>query len=218
MQNRLLPCLSFVVALAGAGTAHAVTVFVDRSAFAASFSQPLLAETFDTEIATADRIVFSSGIASTKSSSGVPPTLNRVKGGDFDGFVVRDGFRNIDWTPPTPAFGFGGDFSGGGTAFTSLFVTAAFQGGGSFTTSIAEALGNMPGFFGLNSARAFSSLTFSTDTGIATGGTPVGGQVFSVDNVALSPVPLPAGLALLLGALGLSGAGLTLTRRRAQRR
>ena len=176
-----------------------------------------MTETFNADIPTADSITFPSGIVSTKSSSGVPPTLNRVDEGDFDGFLLRDGVRTITFDLPAPAFGFGGDFSGAGTALSSLIVTAALQDGGMFTASISDQLGGGSGFFGLTSEQTFSSLTFSTEAGIPTGGTPIGGQVFSVDDVALAPIPLPAGLALLLGALGFGGAASRIARGRGRK-
>ena len=211
VSERLLSA-AVLAATIGVGSAGAATVFTDRGAFVASFDRPLVTETFDTDIPTADSITFPSGIVSTKSSSGVPPTLNRVDEGDFDGFLLRDDVRTITFDLPAPAFGFGGDFSGAGTALSSLIVTAALQDGGMFTASISDQLGGGSGFFGLSSEQTFSSLTFSTETGIPTGGTPIGGQVFSVDDVVLAPIPLPAGLALLLGALGFGGAALGIAR------
>ena len=220
MLIRMSKCVlsaAVLTASIGVGSAGAATVFLDRGAFAASLDRPTVLETFDADVATADSITFSSGIVSTKSSTGVPPTLNRVDGGDFDGFLVRDGFRTITFDLPAPTFGFGGDFSGGGTALNSLIVTAALQGGETFTASISDQLGGASGFFGLTSEETFSSLTFSTMTGIPTGGIPIGGQVFSVDDVALAPIPLPAGLPLLLGALGFGGAASRIARRRGQK-
>ena len=204
MSARVLSA-GLMAAWLGAGSAAAATVFTDRDDFVASFDLPLVMESFDADIATADSITFSSGIVATKSSSGVPPTLNRVDDGDFDGFLLRDGVRTITFDLPQPVFGFGGDFSGGGTAFNSLIVTAALQDGEAFTASISDQLGGEGGFFGLSAEQTFSSLTFSTEAGIPTGGVPIGGQVFSVGDVVLAPIPLPAGLTLLLGALGFGG-------------
>ena len=220
MLTRVLERLlsgAVLAATIGVGSAGAVTVFTDRDAFVTSFDRPLLTETFDTDIPTADSITFLSGIVSTKSSSGVPPTLNRVDEGDFDGFLVRDGVRTITFDLPAPTFGFGGDFGGAGTALSSLIVTAALEDGGVFTASISDQLGGGSGFFGLSSEQTFSNLTFSTQAGIPTGGIPIGGQVFSLDDVVLAPIPLPAGLGLLLGALGFGGAVSRIVRSRGRK-
>lgn len=216
MTFRALGLAVVIVGLAGAGAAGAATLFTDRRAFLAGLSGPLITESFDADIATADSIRFGSGIVSTKSIPGVPPTLNRVRGGDFDGFVGRDGLRTIEWTLPTPVFGFGGDFGSGGTSFNSLTVTGAFGSGARETFSISEALGRQDGFFGVTSASAFSSLLFSTEPGAAPfpGAAPIGGQIFTADDVTIAPVPLPAGLPLMLSILGLGGV-LGLRRRRA---
>ena len=216
MSKRVLPA-AILTASIGVGAADAATVFTDSGAFEANVDRPLVTEAFDVDIATADSITFPSGIVSTKSSSGVPPTLNRVDDGDFDGFLVRDDVRTIAFDLPAPVFAFGGDFSGGGTALDSLFVTAALQDGETFTASISALLGGESGFFGLSTDQTFLSLTFSTEAGILTGGTPIGGQVFSVDNVVLAPIPLPAGMVLLLGALGFGGAASRLARGRGRK-
>lgn len=202
-----------VIALVPA-IATAATIFTDRDAWQASAPGAMLVETFENNIGTADSIMFDSGIIATKSTPGVPATLNRVNGGDYDGFVVRDDFRTITWTLPQPVTAFGADFSGGGSNFASLFVTAQFTDSPAETFSIADALGNAAGFLGFSGSQTVSSLLFTTDAGVVffPGAAPAGGQLFSVDNVALAsappiaPVPLPATLPLMLGLLGIGGA------------
>lgn len=168
-------------------------------------------ETFDAEIATDVSITFANGTTSTKSSPGVPQTLNRVRNGVFTGFVQRDGFRDITFDFGADVFSFGGDFNSG-LSNTSLMATGLFNGVSS-TVSIADTIGQN-GFFGLTSDTAFRQVTFRTNAGafLFGGATPFGGETFSIDNLALgtgvpgpSVVPLPAaGLALMagLGALG----------------
>lgn len=197
-------CL-IAVGLPGPGVA--ASVFTDRAAWEASLAGPLSLETFDADITTADSITFATGIVSSKSSTGVPPTLNRVAFGDYDGFVARDGFRTIDWRLPVPVNGIGGDFGGSGPDIGSLSVSARFVDDSSETFSISDALGGTAGFFGLSSSTAIASLLFTTDAGVVLvpGGAPFGGQSFTADNVALAPVPLPGGLALMLGVIGIGG-------------
>lgn len=203
---RLAGALGLVLAW-GPGVGAAATAFTDRASWAAGLGGALSVETFDGDIDTADSIAFGNGIVSTKSSSGVPPTVNRVAFGGYDGFVARDGFRTISWDLPDPVRAIGADFSGSGSGIGSLFVSAVFVDGGSETFSIAGALGGANGFFGLSSAVGIASLLFTTDAGsvLFPGGAPVGGQLFGADDVTLAPVPLPGGLALLLGALGVGG-------------
>lgn len=206
--------LTMLTALAAPGTTGAVTLSVDRGVFESGLRGPLVRESFDADIATADSIRFASGIVASKSSPGVPPTLNRVRLGDYDGFVVRDGVRDITWDLPQPVFGFGGDFSGAGTNFGSLFVTATYAGGPSERFSISDAVGAGGGFFGLSGSRAIASLLFSTDAGgFATpGAAPIGGQLFTADDVAVAPVPPPAAFPLMLTGVLIAG-GFGLSRR-----
>ena len=193
--------------------ASATTVFTDRAVWQASAPGARVVDSFDADIATADTVTFGSGITASKSSTGIPPTLNRVKLGEYDGFLVRDDFRTITWTLPQPATAFGADFNGGGFELSSLFVTASYSDNAAETFSISDALAQADGFFGLSGSRSISSLLFSTDTGIVTspGSIPLGGQSFSADNVSLgsvapiAPVPLPAALPLMLGGIGIAG-------------
>ncbi len=191
-----------VLLAAGGHGALAATIFVERSLFEAAVTGALVTDTFDNDIATADVIVFDSGTTATTSSTGVPPTLNEVSFGRYAGFVQRDGFRDItfDFAPPVTAFG--GDFS----SLSSLMVTGTFDGS-SMTLSIPDAIGGAAGFFGVVGDSTFSSISFSTNEGVLVfpGSSPAGGETFNLDNFTIAPVPLPAGLPLLLGALGILG-------------
>ena len=191
-----------VLLAAGGHGALAVTVFVERSLFEAGASGALVTETFDAEIARAPVIVFDSGTTATTSTTGVPLTVNEVAFGRYAGFVKRDGFRDIIFEFPQPITAFGGDFS----SLSSLMVTGSFDGT-SMTLSIPDAIGGSEGFFGLIGDTAFSSISFSTDKGVFVfpEGPPVGGETFNLDDFTIAPIPLPAGLPLLLGALGMLG-------------
>ncbi len=192
-------------------TAQAATVFTDRAAWEAAVTGTITTDTFDTPIATADAITFASGVVATKSSSGIPPTVNQVGNGTYSGFVQRDGFRTIEFAFPGAVTAFGGTFS---DLLNSLFVTGLFDGVEE-TLSITSAIGTAPGFFGVVGAASFSSLVFTTNAGVVLfpGGGPLGGELFSIDDLSFAQpaaIPLPAALPLLLTALG----GLVIARRR----
>lgn len=208
MMIKTLLATSGVVALVlTSGTASAITVFSDRTLFEAAVG-PLTTETFDNTIGTAPTIMFDGGITSTKSSDGIPPTLNRVEFGVFSGFVARDDFRNISFTFPDPIFAFGADFKD----VESLFVSGLFDNSNE-TLSISDTIAGSAGFFGLSSSNAFTQILFTTNAGVVLfpGGSPLGGDSFDVDNLsvstsaAVSPVPLPAALPLLAAGIGAMG-------------
>lgn len=217
MTGILTRLVSAAVLLVASGhAAFAVTIFVERSLFEAAVTGPLVTDTFNNDIDTADVIVFDSGTTSTKSSTGVPPTLNRVAFGQFTGFVQRDGFRDITFDFPLPVTAFGGDFS----SVSSLLV-GSFDGT-SMTLSISDALAGDAGFFGVVSDDTFSSISFSTEAGqiFFPGGPPVGGETFNLDNftiapITIAPIPLPASLPLLVGALVVLGGTIASSRHRA---
>ena len=186
------------------GAAQAVTIFTDRSAFEAA-AGALAVETFDAPIATADSITFAGGIKATKTSSGFPPTLNRVARGIYTGFLARDSFRDIILDFGRNVTAFGADVSGLNVLSgdrSALLVSGAFDGTVQ-TLSVSDAVGS-GGFFGIVSSTGFDSVTLGTDSGaFLFGGTvPFGGETFNLDNVAVSAVPLPATLPLLLAAFG----------------
>jgi hypothetical protein len=206
MIKTLLASSGVLALVLGSGTASAVTVFTDRGLFEAAVG-PLTTETFDNPIATAPTIMFDGGITSTKSSDGIPPTLNRVDSGVFSGFVARDDFRNISFTFPTPIFAFGADFSD----LESLFVSGLFDSS-SQTLSVSNAIGGSSGFFGLFSSSAFTQILFTTNAGVVLfpGGSPLGGDSFDVDNLsvssaAISAVPIPGALPLFAAGIGAMG-------------
>ena len=212
------------LALASAALAtpgSAATVFGDRAAFDAQ-AMTIVTDRFDAPIATGTSITFDSGITATKSSDGIPPTLNRVTGnttntpdGHYDGFVKKDGFRDITFDFGSAIFGFGADILSGLGAGSSLMVMGLFDGMMQ-TVSVAQ-VNSGNGFFGLTSSTGFTSVTFRTEAGAALtpGAEPFGGELFSLDNLATSgaamaAVPLPAAGLPLLIALG----ALTLGRRK----
>ena len=212
---KTLMATSGVVALVlASGIASATTVFTDRTLFEAAVG-PLTTETFDNSIGTASTIVFDGGITSTKSSDGIPPTLNRVELGVFSGFVARDDFRNISFTFLNPIFAFGADFRD----VESLFVSGLFDNTNE-KLSISDTFAGSSGFFGLSSTSSFTQILFTTNAGVVLfpGGSPLGGDSFDVDNLsvsssaAISPVPIPAAFPLL--AAGISAMGIMGWRKR----
>lgn len=189
-------------------TAGAATVFADRDGFNAA-AGPLSTEMFDNVIRSGRAITFDNGTVSTRVGGA---TANQVNNGRFLGTVVAEDKRvpeklTFDFAEGTTAFG--ADFGALGEPFTrtgpSLFLTGLFDGILQ-TFSIGDVTGEN-GFFGLTSSTAFSSVTFTTQNPSF-----VGRENFNLDNLALSdntpvvaPVPLPAGLPLLVGALGIFG-------------
>lgn len=212
MTKRCRPIagLAAIAALGLSLSAEAATVFTDRAGFEA-VAGPLAFETFDNEIDTATSITFDGGIMSTKSRTNTPPTLNRVRFGDYDGFVQRDGFLTITFDFGAGVTAFGADFSD----LSSLAVNGTFDDMSSI--SVSDAIGGTSGFFGLVTDAPFSSVTFTTNAGVVLvpGSAPFGGEAFSVDNLATTAaVPLPAALPLMLGVI--TGAGLLVRRRQAK--
>lgn len=192
-----------------ASHAQAAIVFTDRDAFEAAINGDIVRDQFDNPIPTADAITFDSGVIASKSSTGTPPTLNRIQNGVYTGFTQIDGFRRITFDLPDPVVAFGADFSG---ITSSLIINGDFDGDGVQSFSISDLVGDA-GFFGVIGLADFSSLFFTTLAGapLFPGGQPFGGETFNVDNLAFSEdavVPIPAAAPLLLtglGALGFAG-------------
>ncbi len=193
--------LGAIVSVGLSLSAHAATIFTDRTAFDA-VTGPLALETFDTPIARAALITFDGGI--TSSRSGTTNSPNEVNNfGSFSTLVTRDQKNLITLNFGKQINAFGADFSGLGSLFADLLGT---------DESVTIASSFQPaGFFGFVSDELFSSLQFRTAPGIG-----FGSQLFSLDNLLsgtaadVSPVPLPATLPLLLAAFG----GIGIMRRR----
>ena len=147
---------TFAAALLVAGGVNAASVYTDQSEFSALPGVTTI-DTFDDEVATDTTITFKSGVTATKSSDGVPATLNRVKFDKYTGHVKRDDFRTITLDFGSEITGFGADFSG----LSSLMVTGNFDGVNE-TVSIFDAVG-ANGFFGLTSTTGFQTVTFTTN-------------------------------------------------------
>lgn len=185
-------------------SAHAATIFSDRTSFEAA-TGPLALETFDTPIANSAFITFDGGI--TSSRSGTTNSPNGVSsGGSFVTLVTRNQQNLITLDFGQEINAFGADFSGLGSLFADLLGTDE-------SVTIASSF-QSAGFFGFISDESFSSLRFRTATGIG-----FGSQLFSLDNLSsgtatdLAPIPLPATLPLMLAAFG----GIGFMRRRRAR-
>ena len=197
--------------LATTGPVAAATVFTERSLFDSAVGASTT-ETFEDEIGTATTITFASGTTATKSSAGIPPTLNRVKFGHYTGFVQKGGFRDITFDFGSEVIAFGANFESG-LSNSSLMVMGMFDGVAQ-TFSIADAIGSS-GFFGLKSDTGFNRISFRTNAGASfiPGAAPFGGETFEVDNLSLAgtdvaPIPIPASfglMALAMTALGAIG-------------
>lgn len=213
MRLHLEAVAAAALAFAATSPAMAATVFADRASFEAAVGSTTI-ETFDEDIARATTITFANGVTATKSSDGIPPTLNEVDFGTYTGFVQRDGFRDITFDLGRGVTAFGADFTSG-IANTSLMIMGAFDGVQQ-TLSIADTIG-ASGFFGVQGNTSFDLVTFRTNAGgsLSPGAQPFGGESFGVDNLTLpaagpgvAPIPLPAAFGLMLGAMvGLGAVG-----------
>ncbi len=178
---------------ASAASAAAFTVYTDRTAFEAALSGPITTHDFNAGAPasgvtiTGDDVDFSGGVLNDRIDQGSnPDTLF-----SFDG----------------PILGFGGDWDLAGPGGQGTGISITTMNGGSFvvTEEVPRTLEN--DFWGFISDMEFSSLSFFE------GSQASGVETYTLDNLTtggVSPVPLPAGLPLLLVGLG----GLAALRRK----
>ncbi|MCL6433929.1 MAG: PTPA-CTERM sorting domain-containing protein [Leptolyngbyaceae cyanobacterium HOT.MB2.61] len=207
----------FPLAIAGAalltltipGMAQAVTFFTNRPDWEAAVGR-FTTETFDTPVANASVITFSTGVTSTGLGGSI---LNEIGGGTYQGRVDTSGnfpgrFREIRWVFPKPVFGLAADWIDVATG-SGLTVSGNFDGSGIQTISFRDRLGSPgTGFLGIIGAASFSELVFREEVPVFG---DIGDEFFQVDNLSTTVVPIPA---LLPGLIGL-GMGIWRKRKEA---
>lgn len=194
--------------LVGAAT---LTQYADRTTFNAA-AGPLSSEDFNSSVSdvsfnlsTIDVGPFTithSGFFSFSDFNFIDVPPLDFAGFDIDGTTLMNGGvfsgDSIILTFDSPIFAFGADFS----ALNDIDPRSFFEIAGE-TITLPTALGIEVIFFGIISDTAFTTVTLTALVNI--------GEGYGMDNVAfgdseLPPVPLPAALPLLLGALGGLGA------------
>jgi len=202
--NKLIPLLAFSALLLVpivAQDAFAVSFFTDRPSWEAAVAGATITDDpFDNDIATADVIIFDSGVVSTGVGSN--PTFNQVISGHYEGHVDKDdvlAYESITWDFPSPIIGFGSDFLTGCDG-EFLVIISDFEGAGDMTVNLDDHLpGNCDGFFGIVSSSSFQLVTYTSGTGglasaefwtmddlsFATVLQVVGGELLPIDSTAL---------------------------------
>ena len=191
-----LPVTALAASLLASTAAQAITFtyYTDRSSFEAALGT-LTTETFASGAPTA------SGLSITGSAVTYPGGLMR------DRLDAETGaFTTFDFA--SAVIGFGGDFDLPGPGGTGSGIAASVFSG--VWTDFPQQIPNTTvGFLGVIADEAFTQIVFREGT---QGGAA---ETYTFDNLTfartLATVPLPAGLPLMVGALGAAG---LLSRRR----
>ena len=186
--------LASLVVSVGADRAGAVSVYTNLADWQAALGAPVITDPFSTPIASAQTIVFDSGVRSTRTVAGSNLVVSALR---YFGQINPPGssFAELLWEFPTPVTGFAFDyFSVNGTNN----LVGDFDGTGTQVINIwTETNDAQNGFIGIIGLTSFDSFKFSS-TGLL--------DSFLVDNLAFSAaqVPVPGALPLFLsGLLGL---------------
>jgi len=190
---KTLAAAALISTAAGAASAATFTTYTDRAAYESALTGPISTYDFDTGA----------------PASGVTVTGDDVNfsGGVLNDVVNQGASADTLFSFDAPILGFGGDWDLAGPGGVGTGIAITTMGGGSFvvTEEIPSTLVN--DFWGFISDMEFSSLSFVE-------GTQANGvETYTLDNLTtggVAPVPLPAGLPLLLAGLG----GLAALRRK----
>jgi len=182
-------------------------IYTDRTAWETALAGFAIVEDgFDNNIASAQSIVFDSGVVSTGSIAPTNPSINVVSGGSYNSNNDPDGsggFPLTTWTFPDQIFAFGMDFIDAASNF-GITVSGDFDGSGIVSFDIRSQLGRPgDGFLGIIGAGLFDQIMFTP-----TPNEYNSNEGYSIDNLAfVSPiaVPVPAGIWLMLTGLGALG-------------
>ena len=207
LKRSLFAAGAIAYLFAAAGSAEAAQIFTDRTAWEDAVGV-LVTDTFSNPIANAQQIILDSGIVSTSVGTANIPLNQVVAGGNYQGFVNQTPNLTLEWDFGQSVNAFGGDFSALNIP-NGLTVIGDFDGDGSQTISVAQAVGAGSVFFGLIGDASFQTLQWKSNDG---GGTS-SGEFFGVDNFSLASTPEPTITAALL-TLGTIGAGTLLRRKR----
>ncbi|NOX35345.1 MAG: PEP-CTERM sorting domain-containing protein [Deltaproteobacteria bacterium] len=171
----------------------AVTIYTDRVNWEAAATGVLTTDDFAYSISSADSIIFSSGVKSTRNST----NANTVNGNSYVGQVT--GTSTLSWEFPweVSAFGFDVVSINNGTRITGDFDGTGNQ---SIIPGILSGSTYYNGFVGIIGESDFNSVLF---TGSLT-------DMFVIDNLSFnrnaSTVPEPAAILLFgSGILGIAG-------------
>lgn len=180
------------VALASlCGPAHAVTIYTSLTDWQAALSNyNITTDPFSNTIASAQSITLDSGIISTNSGPAMLPNNfnnNSVTATGVYSNAVQAGAGTasnmITWMlpPPKPVIGFAGDFLSVNAGRLSL--SGDFDGTGTTTIQVYEALGGANGFLGVIGMAPFTRVTFGNPSETVDG--------FAIDQAYFAPVPGP---------------------------
>ncbi len=201
----ILAILAMTAPLHAAATIY-VDAGLDRSDWESAISTTITTETFDSDIAQSDTLLFSGGIQSVAADpSGSPNhlvTAGRLSATLNTATSAASGYQTITLSFPSPVNAFGADFF---SIASSREVSVRGDFGSGIETFDLRALFNGDGgvdqgFFGLTSPVPFSSVTL-----VATGSVASNDSI-TVDNLSIVAVPEPSTFAaLLFGGLLITG-------------
>lgn len=202
MIARFLPLAVLAVGLS-AGTANAATYYSTYAGWNADATGTLHYEDFSDLMASAQVLAINGDLTSTAGSDPADGTLfslHEVDQGEFQLAWGTSGnrFDSFTWDFAESITGFFVTLSG----FQSMFSMTFDEGTGSETFDITDAVGGS-GLFGVVFDQAITSLTFSTTWAYDFAAMD---DLYYKTESSVSAVPIPAGLPLLLSAIG--GLGL----------
>jgi len=209
-MKKLLVLISFSVLLLVPGIlsqdAYAITFFTDRPSWEAAIGAAMITnDPFDNDIASADVIIFDSGVVSTGLGGASGAALNEVESGDYEGVVDKDGvnaYESIEWDFPNPIIGFGADYTSACSG-EILLIISNFEGGGDMTVRIDDHLSSdCDGFFGIVSSSSFQSVRYTSDAGT---GALV--ERWFMDNLSFTKIQLVGGTIIPIDTTSLLLAG-----------
>jgi hypothetical protein len=163
---------SAVMLLGNIAAADAFTVFTNRTAWEAAIAgQPIITDTFDNPIASAQTVFFDSGIKSTNSADYTLPDafddnsasivnpglyLNATQAAGAP--LPRNASETITWTFPFATNAFGADFLRASDG--RLTLTGNFDGTGDQTLIVFTTIGGSDGFLGVLGNSQFNTISF----------------------------------------------------------